>query len=99
MPKLLSAAFGAIALISGAPVFAQGSAVTIRITDLNMSDPHDAAKLRRRIALAMEQVCGSFATVEHADEDIVTNCRRVARADLEHQLAVRRITGQQLAQH
>jgi UrcA family protein len=99
MSKILSAALGAIALFAGAPVSAQESAVTVRITDLNMSDPHDTAKLRRRIALAMEQVCGSYATVERADEDIVTNCRRVARADLEYQLAARRLRGQQLAQH
>ncbi|MBW8744166.1 MAG: UrcA family protein [Sphingomonas sp.] len=99
MPKILSAALGAIGLLTGAPALAHDSAVTVRVTDLNMSDPHDAAKLRHRIASAMEQVCGSYATVERADEDIVTSCRRAARAELEHQLAVRRIAGQQLARH
>jgi UrcA family protein len=99
MSKILSAAFVALALLTGTPVSAQDSAVTIRITDLDMGNPPDAAKLRRRIALAMEQVCGSYATVERADEGIVTSCRRAARADLEHQLAVARVSGQQLARH
>jgi UrcA family protein len=99
MPKILSATLGAIALLAGTPVSAQDSAVTVRITDLNMSDSHDAAKLRRRIASAMEQLCGSYAAVERADEGIITSCRHAAQTDLERQLARRLGSGQQLAQH
>lgn len=53
--------------------------------DLAMSDGR--TKLNRRIAIALESVCGSYAGRTSEEQKDVTVCRRAATAMLEPQVA------------
>lgn len=98
--KTFSAALGAIAIFLAVPVAARELTATVRLSDLDLSNQRDAAKLRRRLASAIEQVCGSYATIERYDEDMVTSCRRAAQADIAREIpAAGSARGPQLARH
>ena len=97
MRNLLIAA-AAMAAVS-APLAAQpGTDISViaaptagfSIADLNLTSRHGQQALARRLAGAIEAVCGSYANaVELADQDRITDCRRSARAEADLQLANR----------
>jgi len=76
------------ALLATAPFAA--SAETRQIVshaDLDLTRPGDVAKLRHRIALAIENICGSYASVEATQADDITRCRVDAVAHLPPRVA------------
>jgi UrcA family protein len=83
------------AFLSTGPAFAADPEAPSRLVsyaDLNLSSPAGMARLNRRIASAVEAVCGSYAgTVSVAEEQDITRCRTETTARLQPQLAT--ITG------
>ena len=63
----------------------------VSYADLDLSRPADVARLHRRLAAALENVCGSYATSESWQESEIARCRAGARAEADAQLA--RLTG------
>lgn len=55
--------------------------------DLDLATSDGRTKLNRRIALALESVCGSYAGRTSEEQKDVTVCRRAATAKLEPQVA------------
>jgi len=63
----------------------------VSYADLDLSRSADVARLHRRLAAALENVCGSYATSESWQESEIARCRAGARAEADAQLA--RLTG------
>lgn len=83
----LIAALCAAVAATPASAFETSSRQSVSYRDLDLARPDDVARLRKRIAAAIEDVCGSHATSESwADLDI-SRCRAAARARTEAQLA------------
>jgi UrcA family protein len=69
----------------------------VRIGDLDLASAYDRSVLNRRIASAIEEICGSYAGVtEPSETDRIDACRVVARQSADRQLAAR-LTTLQLA--
>jgi UrcA family protein len=63
---------------------------TFRVGDLDMSRPADVRRFHRRLDIAVEQVCGSYANaVEITDQEDVTRCRTSANISAATQMAAR----------
>ena len=86
IPAVLAALAAATA---AAPAAAQDQSRVVRHGDLDLSRPADEAKLRKRVALAVEAVCGSYAGVRPDDVGEVSACRRRAEAGAEVRIARR----------
>lgn len=56
-------------------------------TDLDLATSDGRTKLNRRIAVALESVCGSYAGRTAEEEKDVTRCRRAAITLIEPQVA------------
>ena len=77
-----------VAVAAPASVFgAPAHRTAVAYADLDLSKPADVARLRRRIAAALDEVCGSYAAAESADDYGISRCRAAARAGAERQLA------------
>src|SRR5262245_7997309 len=65
----------------------------IAVADLDLASARGQRVLARRIAGAVEQVCGSYSNApETADQDRIRDCRAVAMSDAHRQIALRRPT-------
>ena len=72
----------------------------VHVRDLNIDSVHGRSVLNRRIASAVEEVCGSYANVtEPSEVDGIDACRIVARKSADRQLAVRSTDLQLAASH
>ena len=87
-----------LALIAGAaPALAENGAGTlgdaptrtVSFADLDLGSAAGVRRLSRRIALATEAVCGSYAGASDAEYHAISACRRDLRTSLEAQLARR----------
>jgi UrcA family protein len=59
----------------------------VRYDDLDLSRRGDRARLDRRVAAAIETLCGSYATSFSFEEEEIARCRAAARANADVQLA------------
>jgi UrcA family protein len=83
------------ALLAASPAQAQASsdgavglpARAVSYADLDLTRPAGIARLRHRIANAIDVVCGSFAGVALWQEPPIRQCRRAAFARAEVQIA------------
>jgi UrcA family protein len=75
--------------IAATPAIASGppASRTVAYADLDLSRPRDVSRLRRRIASALETVCGSYATSESWAEREISRCRADAQARAAGELA------------
>ena len=65
----------------------------VQVGDLSLSTAHGRLLLNRRIAVAIEEVCGSYAGVnEPSETDRIDGCRIAARRSADRQLAMRTTT-------
>jgi UrcA family protein len=92
--RLVTVALAAVATLAAVqPATAQTAdqyvSRTVSLAGLDLSSDSGRRIADRRIAKAVEAVCGSYATVETAGLPAVTACRRVARASADRQLALR----------
>ena len=83
---VLIAALCAAAAATPVSAFEPSSRQTVSYSDLDLARPADVARLRKRIAAAIEDVCGSYAAVESWAEPDISRCRADARARTEEQL-------------
>ena len=96
MHKII-ASLAAATLIISAPALATGPAAkstTIELAGLDLSKPHDARLLDRRIAAAKEAVCGSYHQARDGEEDAITACRAEVARQIEPRLAQLRAQAQ-----
>jgi UrcA family protein len=82
------------ALSIGAPVSAQMpvQAVTANVStsDLDLASAQGQKMVAHRVAVAVEQVCGSYANApEQAEQDRIHDCRLAAWSDARRQIAER----------
>lgn len=97
--NIAHAAICAALLIGAAPGHAHDSSTVVRISDLDRRNPRDAAILERRLAAAIERVCGSYASVDGIAMDEVTQCRRNAKAGIARQMASQPARTSEVAGH
>ena len=65
----------------------------VQLGDLDLASAHGRSLLNRRVAIAIEDVCGSYANVtEPSESDRIDTCRLVARQSADRQLAARATT-------
>lgn len=83
-----------IGALAAAPAFAtlpERSATTVRYSDLNLSTPAGVKVLHRRIAVALESICGSYAGTDTAgttgEADEISRCRAVNRAAVDRRVS------------
>ena len=86
----LAAGFAAAPALATDP--AQKTA-SIRIHDLDLSRPGDARVLGRRVAVAKEAVCGSYAGAREGEDARITECRANVDRQLEPRLAALGVRG------
>jgi UrcA family protein len=87
----LAAALAASLAAAPAAAYAPPERQAVSYADLDLSRPADVARLHRRLADALENVCGSYATAESWAEHEIARCRAEARTRADAQLA--RLTG------
>ena len=66
---------------------AEPNSVTITVSRADFATPVAQAKLQHRIAAGIEQVCGSFATIESSQEPAVAECWAAAKISVAQRLA------------
>lgn len=72
----------AIALAS-TPLQAEPRSAVVTVTIAELSTPKGTARFNRRVRDAIEQVCGSYATIETSQVDHLDECWRKARSNVE----------------
>jgi len=84
---LISAAF--LAALAAFPAAAQTVAASrpVSYADLDLGTRAGRAQLDRRIAVAVEAICGSYAGAASSDTRDIDRCRASTRAGIEGQLA------------
>ena len=95
----------ALSVVGGAIISPQGVIAnpvqTVRIvySDLNLENRKDIRLLGRRITLALDKVCGSYAGVTEMNEtNRIYKCRTAARQQVAPQLArLMKLTGTRLS--
>jgi UrcA family protein len=84
----------ALTALSASPVLAQQSArQEIRTADLDLDSPAGLARFERRVAAALETVCGSYASASAQESAEIDRCRAAARARVNTRLAALRSRG------
>src|SRR5688572_28571144 len=86
-------------VLSAAPALAQQTPKTasIRIDDLDLSNGRDQRVLSRRVAVAKESVCGSYAGAREDELARIGVCRASVDRQLEPRLAARRAKGRMVS--
>jgi UrcA family protein len=76
---------------NAAPIVVSADSVPtarIAVGDLNLASSAGQRVYLRRLGLALESVCGSYANaVEMTDENRITDCRHAATTQVQRQLA------------
>ena len=78
---------GMIALIAAVPATAQTAMVSITVKPSDFSSLDAQAKLDRRVAAAVEDICRTHTAIEFYQSAEVTDCRRSARVQLNATIA------------
>ena len=84
---LAAARAAGCAAMTPAAAFAPAAGQAVGYADLDLSHPAGVARLRQRIAAALEDVCGSYAASEPWAEREIARCRAGAQARADAQLA------------
>jgi len=78
-------AFTALSLVA-TPALAGERSVTVSHADLDLKSAAGRAELGRRLAVATEQVCGSYAGASNVEVTDIGRCRNEARRRVAAQL-------------
>lgn len=84
-----TAAFAAAIAAVPAQAETPARSQAVSTAGLDLGTAQGRARLQRRVAAAVEIVCGSYAGSSSAEQDEIGNCRRAALAGVETQLAAR----------
>jgi UrcA family protein len=84
--------FTAAALSAAMPALAKGGGTSraVAYADLDLNSRSGRAQMARRIAVAVEAVCGSYAGAPNDEAIAIDRCRAAARTGIETQLAALR---------
>jgi UrcA family protein len=89
--KTFLSAFAAMGLAATSPVQAAehaDSSIRIDYSDLDLGKTKDVRTLERRVARALERLCGSYAVAHDMVEiEMIDKCRAEAKRGVEPQLA------------
>src|SRR6202012_1097076 len=77
-PAFVAVLLSTLTMLSSASVLAATKTVTVRTGDLNLATEAGRATLQRRIARAVEHICGSPYRVTLADLPAYDKCSRPA---------------------
>ncbi|GLR46642.1 UrcA family protein [Sphingomonas astaxanthinifaciens] len=83
----LAALAASTVAIAEAPAADDSNAVVLTVTARDLDGAAGHQRLMRRISLAAEMLCGSYAARETQDWDEVKACRKAAFRSAEQQLA------------
>lgn len=87
-----------LSAFAATPAFAQQRASqAVDLTGLDLSTPAGRARFERRIAGALDTVCGSYAGASSYEVAEIDRCRTQARAGIETRLAALRARGSRIA--
>lgn len=87
---LVALPVAALAQQTATTVTATRDRAVVSYADLDLASTQGQRILKRRLAGAIEEVCGSFANVtEYSEEQRVTQCRGAAWESADRQLAAR----------
>jgi UrcA family protein len=86
--RLILLALTAATIVTG-PAIAEPRHATVDIGQSDLASSAGRAALNRRIANAVEQVCGSYASIESYQWPEMDECWRSARIQVERRLAER----------
>lgn len=75
---LVAAALAGALTVSAVPAIAAERAVEVRYGDLDLSTEAGVAKLQKRVALAVKQVCGVADVRNIAERQDMLRCRKEA---------------------
>lgn len=84
---LFTALFATAIAATPAAAYGPPASQAVSHADLDLKRPADVARLRHRIAGALENVCGSYATSESWQEREIARCRTRALAQADAQIA------------
>lgn len=88
MRNIILGAFAALVAAAAVPATAaEPASRTISYADLDLATAHGRATLDRRIAAAVEALCGSYAGAPGWAVPEIDRCRAAARTSAETQLA------------
>ena len=76
----------AAATATATQALAEPRSATVIVSSADFSSPSARARLDHRIAAAVEQVCGSYATIEAYQTPEMDACWRAARSQVEARL-------------
>jgi UrcA family protein len=74
-------------VLGAAPAAADPLTATVVVTRADLASPPARARLDRRIRAAIENVCGSYATIESSQWQEMDACWTAARAEVSKHLA------------
>ena len=91
MRKTILTAAAFLTGLSAAPAPAQTAvrSQAVSTVGLDLASPAGRARFQRRLAGAIEAVCGSYAGASDVEMHEIGRCRRAALADVDMQLAAR----------
>ena len=84
---LLIAAFAAASSALPAQAQSAGRSQSVSTAGLDLDTPAGRGRFQRRVASAIETVCGSYAGASAAEQIEIDRCRRGAWSSVELQLA------------
>lgn len=86
---LFAAAFLGASLVLPAAARAAPNSQSVSSVGLDLGTAGGRARFQRRLAAAVENVCGSYAATSDSEQREIGRCRRAAWAGVEMQLAAR----------
>jgi UrcA family protein len=81
-------------VLSAAPLHAELRTATVTVSPAELATPAGTARFHKRIAAAIEQVCGSYATIESYQVPQLDDCRRSAWKSVETRLVALKGNGE-----
>ena len=78
---------GLLVAVAAVPAAADPIAATVKVSSADLSSSAARARLDRRIGNAIEQVCGSYASIEPDQWPSMDECWRSAREQADSRLA------------
>lgn len=73
--------------LAASPLQAEPRSAVVTVTIAELSTPEGTARFHKRVAAALEEVCGSYATIETYQVPQLDECRRKARSSVETRVA------------
>ncbi len=87
MRSILSLTSTLALALAATPLQAEPRSAVVTVTGAELSSPEGMKRFHKRIAAALEEVCGSYATIETYQVPQLDECWRKARSNIETRVA------------